>query len=73
VFEALVDIDGVPQIREQKGGSKPGEAWKWGDRHVSERPSRKVLLIPGEVEGDERRPGRSYAASLLLNQAREPL
>ena len=36
-------------------------------------PQRRVLLIPGEVEGDERRPGGSYAASLLLNQVHEPL
>ena len=33
-----------------------------------------MRLIPGEVEGDERRPGGSYAASLLLlNQMHEPL
>jgi len=34
-FEALVDIDGVPQIKSKKGGSKPGKAQKWGDRCVS--------------------------------------
>ena len=36
-------------------------------------PQRRVLFIPGEVEGDERRPGGSYAASLLLSQTRESL
>jgi len=34
---------------------------------------KKGVSKPGEVEGDERRPGRSYTASLLLNQVREPL
>ena len=34
-------------------------------------PQKRMWLVPGKVEGDERRPGRSMA-SLLLNQTHEP-
>jgi len=32
-----------------------------------------MLFVPGKVEGDERRLGGSYTASLILNQIHEPL
>jgi len=53
------------------------EAWRGvevrGQACQRNDPQWRMLLVPGEVKGDERRPGGSYTASLLLNQMCEPL
>ena len=52
------------------------EAWQGmevgGQACQRNDPQRRVLLVPGEVKGDERRPGGSCMAS-SLNQVCEPL